>query len=113
MEDHAKQSQQQVFKFLLSMLTGNLGSSILTFIIGLLILKSTDSAIQFGISQVIGPLVALLLLPFTGSMIDKFDKKKVLIAAQFLSIGSLAVYSILIYFQGFDNLIYTYVLLIS
>lgn len=112
MEDHAKQSQQQVFKFLLSMLTGNLGSSILTFIIGLLILKSTDSAIQFGISQVIGPLVALLLLPFTGSMIDKFDKKKVLIAAQYLSIGSLAVYSILIYFQGFDNLIYTYVLLI-
>lgn len=72
MEERMKQSQQQVFKFLLSMLTGNLGSSILTFIIGLLILKSTDSAIQFRISQVIGPLVSLLLLPFTGSIIDTF-----------------------------------------
>lgn len=112
MEETIKRSKRQIFKFLLSILTGNLGSSILTFIIGLLILKNTDSAITFGISQIIGPLVALVLLPFTGSIIDKFDKKKVLIAAQFLSIASLTIYSIIIYFQGFDHLIYTYLLLI-
>ncbi|WP_312754920.1 MFS transporter [Rummeliibacillus suwonensis] len=112
MKSIEKASRQQMIKVLLSTLTGNLGSGILSFIIGLLILKSTDSALSFGISQVIGPVVSLVLLPFTGSIVDKFDKKKVLVAAQLLSIISLCIYGIMIYYYGFEHLIFTYLLLI-
>ncbi|WP_255416336.1 MFS transporter [Rummeliibacillus sp. POC4] len=97
---------------LLSTVTGNLGSGILSFLIGLLILKNTGSALSFGISQVIGPIVALLLLPLTGSVVDKFNKKTIIIYAQLLSIFSLTGYAVIIHFQDFENLIYTYLLLI-
>ncbi|MBC1520232.1 MFS transporter [Listeria aquatica] len=112
MEEIAKQSKKQMYKVILSTITGNLGSGILTFIIGLLILRHTSSALSFGVSQVIGPVVALILLPFTGSIVDRFDRKKIVIYAQLLSIVSLVLYAIAIYYQGFNQLIYTYLLLI-
>ncbi|MHC5251197.1 MFS transporter [Listeria kieliensis] len=106
-----KQSKTQLMKVLISTTTGNLGSGVLTFIIGLLILRETNSALSFGISQVVGPVVALLLLPFTGSMVDRFNRKKIIIYAQLLSVFSLALYSIYLYYQGFNHLIVTYLLL--
>lgn len=102
-------SNKQLHKVLLSTLTGSLGSSILSFIIGLLILKETDSALYFGISQMIGPIVALILLPITGSIVDKYNRKHIIIYAQLFSIVSLIVYAI---FVGVGNIMVTYVLLI-
>ncbi|MHC5251619.1 MFS transporter [Listeria kieliensis] len=112
MEKLEKTSQKQIVKVLLSTITGNLGSNILAFVIGLLILRETNSALNFGISQMIGPIVALLLLPVTGSMVDRFNRKLIIVYAQLLSMVSLAVYAVVIYFQGFEHLIYTYLLLI-
>lgn len=102
----------QVNKVLLSTITGNLGSSVLAFIIGLLILKETDSAIYFGISQMIGPVVALLLLPFTGSIVDKYNRKNIIIFAQIFSIVALISYAGAIHLWGIDNLLFTYLLLV-
>ncbi|WP_162551290.1 MFS transporter [Paenibacillus tepidiphilus] len=107
-----QQSNRQMIKLLLSTVTGNFGSGILSFVIGLLILKHTDSALSFGISQIIGPLVSLILLPVTGSIVDKFDRKKIIVAAQCLSIASLLVYALFISLDGPEQLIYTYLLLV-
>ncbi len=48
------------------------------------ILKKTESALNFGISQIIGPLVALVLLPFVGGVVDKYNKNIVIVIAQLL-----------------------------
>ena len=90
-----KESRKQMIKLILTTITGNFGSSILSFIIGLLILKKTESAFNFGISQIIGPLVALVLLPFVGGVVDKYNKKIVIVIAQLFSIVSLILYCLL------------------
>lgn len=107
-----KESRKQMIKLILTTITGNFGSSILSFIIGLLILKKTESALNFGISQVIGPLVALVLLPFVGSVIDKYNKKIVIVIAQLFNIVSLILYALSLNSNAETNLINTYMLLI-
>lgn len=107
-----KESRKQMIKLIMTTITGNFGSSILSFIIGLLILKKTESALNFGISQVIGPLVALVLLPFVGSVIDKYNKKIVIVIAQLFSIVSLILYALSLNSNAETNLINTYMLLI-
>lgn len=106
------QSKRQITKISASTLAGRLGSGILTFIIGLLILQTTDSALHFGFSQLIGPVVSFILLPVKGSIVDTFDKKKILIYAQMLTIAALGCYAVAVAIQGIENLLYTYLLLI-
>lgn len=110
--DILKESRKQMIKLIMTTITGNFGSSILSFIIGLLILKKTESALNFGISQVIGPLVALVLLPFVGSVIDKYNKKIIIVIAQLFSIVSLILYALSLNSNAETNLINTYMLLI-
>lgn len=110
--DIIKQSKKQMIKVILTTITGAFGSSILSFIIGLLILKKTESALNFGISQVIGPVVALCLVPFVGGVVDKYDKKKVIVFAQIFSIVSLILYAFSLNGSAETNLINTYLLLI-
>lgn len=64
---------------------GQFGSGILSFVLGLYILKSMNSVFLYSVSQMIGPLVAVLLLPVLGSAIDKFDKNKIIRISQFVS----------------------------
>lgn len=109
---NTKQSKRQITKIVASIITGNIGSSVLTFIIGLLILKETNSALNFGISQVIGPIVALILLPITGAFVDKYSKKKVIVFAQLLSIVALLVFGISTFHSKEINLLPVYILLV-
>lgn len=81
-----KQVTFQKTMIILSHIIGRMGSSIFSFGIGLMILRETGSASSFGFSQVIGPVIALLLLPFTGSIVDKFHHKKIVVIAQLCSI---------------------------
>ena len=110
--DILKESRKQMIKLIMTTITGNFGSSILSFIIGLLILKKTESALNFGISQIIGPLVALVLLPFVGGVVDKYNKKIVIVIAQIFSIVSLILYALSLNSNAETNLINTYMLLI-
>lgn len=110
--DILKESRKQMIKLIMTTITGNFGSSILSFIIGLLILKKTESALNFGISQIIGPLVALVLLPFVGGVVDKYNKKTVIVIAQLFSIVSLILYALSLNSNAETNLINTYMLLI-
>lgn len=110
--DIVKESRKQMIKLIMTTITGNFGSSILSFIIGLLILKKTESALNFGISQVIGPFVALVLVPFVGAVVDKYNKKIVIVIAQLFSIVSLLLYALSLNSNAETNLINTYMLLI-
>lgn len=110
--DIVKESRKQMIKLIMTTITGNFGSSILSFIIGLLILKKTESALNFGISQVIGPLVALVLVPFVGAVVYKYNKKIVIVIAQLFSIVSLLLYALSLNSNAETNLINTYMLLI-
>lgn len=74
------------------MITSDLGSEILTFAIGLLILNETESAFNFGLSQLIGPLISFILLPVKGAIIDKYNKKIVLTLSQILSLVALVIF---------------------
>lgn len=102
----------QLLKIAASLLAGKLGSGILTFAIGLTILQRTESPLLFGISQMIGPLMSFLLLPFSGSLVDTYDKKKILLFSQSLSIIGLLFYSLAIYLYNETTLLPTYGLLI-
>lgn len=110
--DILKESRKQLIKLIMTTITGNFGSSILSFIIGLLILKKTESALNFGISQIIGPLVAVILVPFVGAIVDKYNKKIVIVIAQTFSIVSLLLYALSLNSNAETNLINTYLLLI-
>ena len=74
---------------------GQLGSSILSFVLGLYILKKLNCSVFFySLSQIIGPLVAIFLLPILGSAIDKYNKNKIIRFSQFLSAISLFLFII-------------------
>lgn len=74
---------------------GQLGSSILSFVLGLYILKKLNCSIFFySLSQIIGPLVAIFLLPILGSAIDKYNKNRIIRFSQFLSAISLFLFII-------------------
>lgn len=74
---------------------GQLGSSILSFVLGLYILKKLNCSIFFySLSQIIGPSVAIFLLPILGSAIDKYNKNRIIRFSQFLSAISLFLFII-------------------
>lgn len=74
---------------------GQLGSSIFSFVLGLYILKKLNCSIFFySLSQIIGPLVAIFLLPILGSAIDKYNKNRIIRFSQFLSAISLFLFII-------------------
>ncbi|MDO4711851.1 MAG: MFS transporter [Peptostreptococcaceae bacterium] len=106
-----RKAVNQKRRIVLSHLTGVLGSGIFTFGIGLMILRETGSASNFGFSQIVGPLVSFLLLPITGSIVDKFDRKKIVIIAQLCSITAIALFLTADHFAILPKLVLIYILL--
>ncbi|GEN95801.1 MFS transporter [Pediococcus ethanolidurans] len=72
----------QTIKLLIIKFTGNFGSGMLSFAIGLYILHRTGSALGMGVSLITGPIVSLILTPFVGFIVDNFNHRRVMIAAQ-------------------------------
>lgn len=71
-------------KYLISVLLDNIGSSLITFILPLLILDVTNSTISLSIVSSISILPFLILgLPF-GALVDKFNIKKILYLSDFI-----------------------------
>lgn len=109
--DEMKEGNKQIVKIITSLIFGSLGSSVLSFVIGLEILSKTNSALAFGGTQLIGPVVSLVLLPFAGAVVDRFEKKKIIFIAQVVSILMLVFYAFSLK-SGISVLISTYLLLI-
>lgn len=54
----------------------------LDFAIGLLLLQKTGSAINFGLSLIVGPIVGVILFPVIGPLIDHFSHKRIIVLLQ-------------------------------
>ncbi len=86
--------KDKTFRQMVTLLTANFfgmfGSGMLSFAIGLYILHKTGSALGMGITLMVGPLVALVLTPFVGYMVDTRSHRAIMIGAQIgTSIGLL------------------------
>lgn len=88
----------------------NLAITTLNFVFGLYFLKLTGSAFIFGTLVIIGPIVSLLLTPFMSKIVDSFDRKRVLISSQFISLFSLIIYELI---GTHGRLVSAYVLMIA
>lgn len=91
------QSKRQLKKSVIASFVGTLGSSIFSFGMGLMILKVTGSAMSFSFSLIVGPLVALLLMPIVGSTVDKYNHKKIILISQAGTILALIAYMLYTY----------------
>ncbi|WP_257614345.1 hypothetical protein [Oenococcus oeni] len=74
----------------------------LSFAIGLYILRRTRSALGMGISLVTGPIVSLCITPFVGYAVDTYSHKKIMIASQLGTIVSLLLFAL--FFIEFPNI---------
>ncbi|MGX7199883.1 MFS transporter [Enterococcus nangangensis] len=97
LENLQQQSKGQLKKSVVASFVGTLGSSIFSFGMGLMILKVTGSAMSFSFSLIVGPLVALLLMPIVGSTVDKYNHKKIILISQAGTILALIAYMLYTY----------------
>lgn len=87
-------SQKQIKKAVTSDFIGSFSSSLFNFAISLYILKLTGSAMNFGTTLLIGPLIGIVFSPLIGYLADHYDHKKVMIRTQLGCIVLLVVYSV-------------------
>ncbi|BBO00238.1 MFS transporter [Sporolactobacillus terrae] len=88
-------SQRQIKKAVTSDFIGSFSSSLFNFAISLYILKLTGSAMNFGTTLLIGPLIGIVFSPFIGYLADHYDHKRVMVSTQIGCVLLLIVYSLL------------------
>jgi MFS family permease len=106
-----QKSRVQMQKSIVSSLFGTFGSSIFAFGLSLMLLQKTGSAMSFAISQIVGPILALVLMPLVGPAIDKYSRKKIIVISQLVTVTGLALY-VLNWVLGAHHLMLSTVLLI-
>ncbi len=89
-------------KLLGAILFSQLGSSILGFMLMLSILFKTDSSLKFSYVVILSSVCSIIFSPFSGVIIDKYNKKIVMILSQVISILSLLLY--LIYYLNIEEI---------
>ncbi|HEY4399961.1 MAG TPA: MFS transporter [Lactobacillaceae bacterium] len=87
--------KKQTFNLVTGNLATTLGSTMFEFGVGLYLLKLTGSSAIYSFVLIIGPVVMLALLPFSGAIIDRFDHAKIIRFSQFFNIGALLSFSLL------------------
>lgn len=89
MKEH--RSLRQMVTLLAGNFFGAFGSGMLGFAIGLYILHRTGSALGMGVNMMVGPMVAVVLTPVVGYIVDTRSHKAIMISAQIgTSVGLLA-----------------------
>ncbi|MCI1858945.1 MAG: MFS transporter [Sporolactobacillus sp.] len=106
----AQASRKQIKKAVASDFVGSFSMSLFNFAISLYILKLTGSALNFGTTLLIGPLVGIAFSPLIGYVADHYDNKRVMILAQSTCAGLLSLYGL--FFPLFGRWHYLMVLLI-
>lgn len=91
--NNIKNSKIQMYKVIAQTFFGTFGSNMLNYGISLMILRRTGSALSFGITILLVPLINLFLSPFTGHLADRYDRKKLIVMAQVVSILTLILFA--------------------
>lgn len=105
--------KKNIWKVFLSQFIGNLGSQCLSFALGLLVLRTTGSATDFGIILLINPAVALILTPLIGYLVDRKSRKKIVFFSQIFSLISIMIFGILYNLSPQFSWIFLLILLLS
>lgn len=105
-----KQDNLQLIKAGSTSVINALGETIFSFSLSLKLLKVTGSALGYGTSLFIGPIVGLALAPIIGKIIDKYSHKRLALISEVLLIASLLLY-LLAYSMG-TNILYTAIIVV-
>ncbi|MCU1349770.1 MAG: transporter, major facilitator family, partial [Acidobacteria bacterium] len=79
-----------------------IGSRLSTFALGIWVLQKTGSTTEYAFIFICMAVPALLLAPFAGALVDRWDRRRVMIAADLLSAGTVLVLAILLLLGHLD-----------
>ncbi|MDA0634428.1 MFS transporter [Nonomuraea sp. MCN248] len=78
-------------------LLSSVGSSLTTFVLGVWVYQTTESPTQFALVVLSGMLPGILIGPFAGVVVDRFDRRTVMIVTDCLAALSTAALAVLIW----------------
>lgn len=108
-----KESQNSILFYLASLIS-IFGTAIYTFAMSLYVLKVTGSSLSFSSTLILSILPIVFLNPFVGVIVDKYDKKKLVILANLLNgIFLLGIYIISVFNGVSIGIIYLSTFVIS
>ncbi len=108
-----KESQNSILFYLASLIS-IFGTAIYTFAMSLYVLKVTGSSLSFSSTLILSILPIVFLNPFVGVIVDKYNKKKLVILANILNgIFLLAIYIISVFNGVSIGIIYLSTFVIS
>jgi MFS family permease len=85
----------QMLRILIIKFAGTFGSAMLSFAIGLYILRRTGSALSMGVSLITGPLATVLLTPLVGYIVDTMKHKRIMVLAQIATSITLVAFALI------------------
>lgn len=94
-----KKATQHLWTFTISKLISTFGASVYTFAISFYILQMTGSASSFAMNLIFSILPRAVLGPFAGYVVDKYNRKMIVISAQIITV--LTILSLIGYMMAF------------
>jgi MFS family permease len=76
-------------------LVSGVGSRLTSFALGVWVYQTTHSATKFAMVFVAMAIPALLLSPFAGALVDRWDRRRVMMVCELVSAGVIAVLALL------------------
>ncbi|TPR39119.1 MFS transporter [Apilactobacillus micheneri] len=86
------QSNIQIIKDVTSNLIGSFTGGMLSFAMGLMLLNATHSAISFGLSMIITPIIGLLFMVPIGNVVDTYHHKNIIIVSMIIRITTMIIF---------------------
>ncbi|MEV4104689.1 MFS transporter [Nonomuraea sp. NPDC049649] len=93
-------ARTDIFRFALiwtASLLSSVGSSLTTFVLGVWVYQSTGSPTQFALVVLSGMLPGILIGPFAGVVVDRFDRRRVMILTDSLAAVATVAVALLIW----------------
>lgn len=85
-------TMKQLVKAGITTVVNDLGASIFNYALSLKLLQVTGSAMGYGTSLIIGPVVGLFVAPWVGNTVDSYQRKHVALIAEGVLILTLIMY---------------------
>lgn len=77
-------------------LVSNVGSRLSGFALGLWVLRTTGSTTLFAVTFIAAAVPAILVSPFAGALVDRWNRRRIMIICDVLSAASMAILAILL-----------------
>ncbi|GEO46514.1 MFS transporter [Companilactobacillus kimchii] len=90
-------TMKQLVKAGVTTVVNDLGASIFNYALSLKLLQVTGSAMGYGTSLIIGPLVGVLVAPWVGNTVDSYQRKHIALIAE-----SVLILTLIVYFLAFE-----------